>query len=464
MSTLTRTTADRPVPGGRPATALAAALLGFFAITLDALVVNVALPGIRTDLGGGMTGLQWVIDGYTLMFAALLLPAGSLADRIGSRTAFGIGLAVFVLASAACGLAPSLPVLIIARLVQGAGAAAMMPSSLALIREAYTDPVRRGRAVALWSTGGAVASATGPVIGGAATLVSWRLIFFVNVPAGAAALALLARTARSPRRPMPFDLIGQISATAAMGALTFAAIEAGDAGPAAPPVLAALTIASLSAVVFLAAQARVAHPMIPLDLLRDRTVAICAAAGAAFTFGFYGTVFLFSLYLQQERGLTPLETGLVFVPTTVVLALLNSVAARAVERVGPRAVIACGLFLITGGLLALAAATATAPTWALAVLLLPVGLGGPLSMPPATALLISSVPAHQTGVAGGMFNTSRQLGGALSIAIFGALIADHHHFLPGLRTSLVLAALATSAAALAALSLRPAGRSGGSRM
>ncbi|WP_338069205.1 MFS transporter [Streptomyces antimycoticus] len=184
-------TADR----GRHATAtLAATVLGFFVITLDATIVNVALPSIREALGGGLTGLQWVVDGYTLMFAALLLSAGALSDRIGARKAFAGGLVLFVLASLACGLAPSLPVLIAARVVQGIGAAVTMPTSMALVRHAFPDPARRARAVGVWAMGGAVAAATGPVLGGVLSLASWRMIFFINLPVGLLTLALLARS------------------------------------------------------------------------------------------------------------------------------------------------------------------------------------------------------------------------------------------------------------------------------
>jgi MFS family permease len=207
--TVNRPRASHEVPGGSSSgLALAAALLGFFMITLDAVVVNVALPSIRRDLGGGITGLQWVVDGYTLMFAALL-SAGSLSDRAGARRAFAAGLCVFATASAACGLAPGLGALVAARFVQGAAAAVMMPASMALIRQAYADPATRARAVAVWAMGGAVASSSGPVLGGLLTLVSWRLIFFINVPAGALALALLARTERSPHRTAPFDWAGR---------------------------------------------------------------------------------------------------------------------------------------------------------------------------------------------------------------------------------------------------------------
>jgi DHA2 family methylenomycin A resistance protein-like MFS transporter len=288
---------------------LAAAVLGFFMITLDAVVVNVALPSIRVGLGGGITGLQWVVDGYTLMFAALLLSAGSLSGRFGARRAFGAGLAVFVLASAACGLAPAIGALVAARFVQGAAAAVIMPSSMALVGQAYPDPVRRARAVAMWAMGGAAASSSGPLLGGALTLVSWRLIFVINMPAGAATLLLLSHFQPSPRRPAPFDWAGQVTAVLAMGGLAYGAIEAGVAGFGAPPVVTAFAVAAGALAAFVAAQARGAHPMAPLDLFRSRTVAVAVAVGFAFIVGYYGLQFVMSLYLQQLRGLSPLGTG-----------------------------------------------------------------------------------------------------------------------------------------------------------
>jgi MFS transporter, DHA2 family, methylenomycin A resistance protein len=202
---------DQHAPAS-PSITLAVALLGFFVVTFDAVVVNVALPTIRQDLGGGITGLQWVVDGYTLPFAALLLTAGALSDRVGARRAFGGGLAVFVLASALCGLSLTLPMLVVARFVQGAAAAIMMPSSMALIREAYPSSTKRARAVAIWAMGGAVASSSAPILGGLLTLLSWRAIFFVNVPVGVVALLMLARTPASPERPAGIDWAGQLTA------------------------------------------------------------------------------------------------------------------------------------------------------------------------------------------------------------------------------------------------------------
>ena len=447
---------DTAAPPGQPGAALAAAALGFFAITLDALVVNVALPSIRDDLGGGITGLQWVLDGYTLMFAALLLSAGSLSDRIGARRAFGTGMAVFVVASAACGLAPTLGVLIAARLVQGAGAAIMMPSSLTLIREAYPDPVRRGRAIGVWTIAGAVAAGLGPVAGGALNLVSWRMIFFINLPAGAVALFFLARARRSPRREVPFDWAGQILAVLAMSALTFGVIEAGADGFGATEVQVALVVSVAALAAFIAVQAREAHPMVPLDLFRSRVVVIASGTGFAFMAGFYGLVFVYSLYLQQVRGLSPLDTGLVFLPSSAVSGFVGPLSARLAERFGPRVLIVGSMAGMSLGLAVIATVVGSAPIWLLAVLRIPVGICGPLAMQPTTAVLLESVPAHRSGVASSVFNTSRQLGGALAVAVFGALLAAHGQLLDGVRESLVIAAVVALAAAAANLLSKPA--------
>src|SRR5918911_1482311 len=231
--------AERPAKDHQVAAGLtlAVALLGVFVVTLDALVVNVALPAIGRGLGGGITGLQWVVDGYTLMFAALLLSAGALSDRIGARQAYRVGLVTFVAVSAACGLAPTMAVLVAARVAQGAGAAVIMPASLALIREAYQDARKRAGAIAIWSLGGAVASAAGPVVGGFLTLLSWRAIFFINLPVGLVALYLLAGVARSPGRAAPFDRVGQVAAVLGMGGLTYGLIQGGGEGFTAPLVL-----------------------------------------------------------------------------------------------------------------------------------------------------------------------------------------------------------------------------------
>jgi EmrB/QacA subfamily drug resistance transporter len=457
---------DLPVPGGgQSAVTLVAAVLGFLVVTLDAVVVNVALPSIRHAFGGGISGLQWVVDGYTLAFAGLLLWAGALSDRISARRAFGTGLGVFVAASAACGLAPTLGALVIARLVQGSAAAVMMPASMALLSQAYSEGPQRARAVALWAMGGVAASTSGPMLGGLLTLVSWRLIFFINLPVGAVAIGLVARMAPSPRHRAAFDWIGQATAVVAMGALTYSAIEAGAVGFTAPQVMAAFCVAVVALAGFVVVEARAAHPMVPLRLFRSRNVAVSVAVGFAFVVGFYGLPFVMSLYLQQVRHLSPLETGAAFLPMALIGAVLTPFSARLAERLGFRTLIGGGLAVMAAGLAVIAAAAAAAPTWALALLMVLVGVAGPLVMPPVTAVLLNGVHSGQAGTASGVFNTSRQIGGALAVAVFGALVAHPGTFTSRLRTSLLIAGGVALAAAVTSRLLgtgesRPSGPQG----
>lgn len=437
-----------------PNAALVVAALGGFIIILDALVVNVALPSIERELGASITGLQWVVDAYSLMFAALLLSAGTLADRLGATRAFTAGLAIFVASSVVCGMATNTGTLIAARFVQGAGAAAIMPASLAMIREAFPNARERVRAVAIWGVAGAIASAAGPLVGGVLTELSWRSIFFINVPVGVIALALVRRIAPSPRRPIPFDWVGQITAVVGLGALMYALIEGGAIGFTARETLLAFGLGVVALSVFIVSQQRGAHPMLSLPLLRSRPVAISIAGGFAFSVGFYGLVFLLSLYLQQERGLSPLQTGLAFVPITGLSAFVNLITPRMTMRFGPRVPIALGLFLIGVGLLAICVFL-SAPIWLLALISMPIGVGGALAMPTVTALVLNSVPRERAGMAGGALNTFRQVGGAMAIAVFGALVGQEAGFVHGMRISLIIAGVLLLATAAASYLLAP---------
>lgn len=434
--------------------ALLAAVVASFIVTFDAVVVNVALARIRTDLGGGINGLQWIVDGYTLMFAALLLTAGAVTDRVGARRAFIIGVAGFTVASMACGLAPGLGTLIAARIAQGSTAALMMPASMALISHAYPDPARRAQALALWGVGGAIASSSGPLLGGVLTIVSWRLIFLVNLPVGVAAVAFALRSRPSPTRDAAIDTTGTLSAVAAMGGLTYGAIEAGVHGITAPDVVAAFATAVIGAVVFVRSQRASERPMVPLELFGRRNVVVSMAVGFAFVVGYYGLPFVMSLYLQQQRGLSPFQTGLVFLPMMLTGAVLVSFAAVIARRFGSRRVIITGLALMAAGLVALAGATTTASPLVIAALMALPGLAGPLIIPPITAVLLNSVPDPLAGAASGVFNTSRQLGGALAIAIFGALLAHPSGIDRGTSISLLIAAAVAASAGLSTMLLR----------
>jgi MFS transporter, DHA2 family, methylenomycin A resistance protein len=411
------------------------AMLGFFVVALDAQIVNVALPEIRNDLGGGLSGLQWVVTGYTLMFSALQLFAGTFSDRSGARRAYGLGMVTFVVASAACAFSPALPALIGGRILQGIGAAMIAPASLALIREAYHDAAARGRAIVYWGLGGSVAAAAGPVLGGVLTQIDWRLIFFVNLPVGAAALVILSRVAPSPRRRVPFDWTGQISAVATLASLTYAIIEGASAGYGSPAILLMFAVCAASVAAFVLAQARGRHPMIPSDLFRSRAVSTALIVAVVTMAAFYGIVFLQSLYFQQERGSSALETGLLFLPMTALVALLNPWVARLITRYGHVAIITAGQLLMAAGLAGLCLLPADAPVLLVAALMVPVGVGGSFTVPPIIAQVIDNVPAERAGTASGMVNTARQVGGSLGVAIFGAVLASGD-FITGMRISL----------------------------
>ena len=419
----------------RPRASLAVAMLGFFVVALDAQIVNVALPAIRSDLGGGLSGLQWIVTGYTLMFSALQLFSGTFSDRAGARRAYGLGMTLFTVASLACGLSPNLPVLIAGRVLQGIGAAMITPSSLALIREAYHDAAQRGRAIVYWGLGGSVAAAAGPVLGGVLTQLDWRLIFIVNLPVGAGALFVLARVMPSPKRPTPFDWVGQVTAVLALASLTYGIIEGAEVGYESPGILTLFAVAAASAAAFVLAQARRKHPMVPLDLFRSRTVSTTLAIAVVTMAAFYGVVFLQSLYFQQQRGATALETGLLFLPMTGLVALLNPLAARLMVRFGNVAMIAVGQLLMALGLAGLWLLPADAPVLAVALVMVPVGVGGSFTVPPIIALVMDDVPAERAGTASGVVNTARQVGGSLGVAIYGALLAGHD-FMGGLRLGL----------------------------
>ncbi|KUN04062.1 MFS transporter [Streptomyces yokosukanensis] len=441
--------------GHTPALTLTTALLGFALITLDASVVNVALPDIGSALGGGMSGLQWVVDAYTLAFAALMLSTGAFADRVGASRAYALGLTVFTLASAACGLAPTLPVLIGARVLQGVAAAVVLPASLSLVRQAYGEPARRAKAVALWAAGGSVAVALGPVAGGALTTAwDWRGIFFINLPLGAVALLMLTRAPRSERRPAPLDLAGQLTAVLALTALTFAVIEGGPTG------IVAFVVAVAAAALFVRVESRQSHPVVPLGLFRDRAIRVAVAAGAACSVSFYGVVFVFSLFFQQVQGRSALSTGLLFLPMSGLIAVTNVVSGKLAGRYGPRMPMLLGQALAAAGLLGLLSVGSGTPAAVVALLLVPMALGCALTVPPLTAVMMDAVPAERAGLAAGVLNAARQVAGGLGIAVFGALVSGG--FAAGMRASLLLgAALFVLTFALSCrLGGRPASRAG----
>lgn len=433
---------------------LGAAMLGFFVVALDAQIVNVALPAIGGALGGGLSGLQWVVTGYTLTFSALILFAGTLSDRIGARQGYAVGMVLFAVASVACGLAANLGTLIAARLAQGAGAALVTPTSLAIIREGFIDERQRTRAIGLWAVGGSVAAAAGPLVGGALTIVDWRLIFWVNVPVAALALLCVARAAPSLRRPAPFDFIGQASAILALGSFTFAVIEGANFGWGSPAIFGLFALAAVAAAVFLAAQRRGRHPMVPLRMFRSSSLSIALAIAFSSMAAFYGVVFVQSLYFQDLRRETPLMTGLLFLPMTALVTVFSAGAASLVARFGRQLLITTGLLVQCVGIIVIATLPADVSVWWVAVAMVLVGVGGALTVPPIASLVLDTAPVELAGTASGVLNTFRQLGGSLGVAAVGAVIAAHAAFMDGLRVGLIGTVVVLGVTAILSLTLR----------
>jgi MFS transporter, DHA2 family, methylenomycin A resistance protein len=429
---------------------LVALCLGYFVVIMDATIVTTALPAIAKDLGAGISGLQWVVDGYTLVFAGLLLSAGSAGDRLGSRRVFMIGLGVFTAASLACGLSPTLGTLNAARFVQGLGAAMVVPTSLALINAAYPDRKDRARAIGLWAAIGGVAAGLGPVLGGVfTTWLGWPSVFFINVPIGIAALLLTRRFVISPapRERTGLDPRGQVLAVVALAALAFGLIEAGDQGWAAPLVLIAFAVFIAATALFVAAEHRHRDPMLPLGLFRSREFTGATVVGAAINFGFYGEIFLLSLYFQQVRGFTPLVAGLAIFPQPAIAAVVSSLSGRQTARRGPRRVMLIGLAVGATGLLLATFVDTTTPYWMLVFPLLAIGFGISYTMPAATAVIIDAAPQDRAGIAAGTLNASRQVGSTLGVAVFGSLVASVTPFTAAYRLSVLIGGLVFVAAA-----------------
>jgi len=461
--TADRTTLGGSVPAGNVprhrGLVLAAASLGFAVIQLDVSVVNVAFKVIGAELGGGVAGLQWVVDAYTVAFAALILTAGALGDRLGAKRIFLVSSVLFTVASAACGLAPNLGLLIAARAVQGTGAAGLGACSLVLLNHAYPQPAERARAVGIWAAGASAALAAGPLAGGLliATL-GWRWIFFINLPLGATGIWLTIRFAtETPRaRDRGLDLRGQLAAVLTLGAFAAAIIEAGSLGLTDPVVLAGLAVAALAGTGFVLTEARRTRPMLPLALFRSRAFSGAVATGLLINIAFYGLIFVFSLFFQRRLGLSPLGTGLAFVPVMAAIMAANILARRVTAMLGTRMVIALGAAFMAAaclGMLGFTSARSGQPLAAgeLIALLAAAGLGVGLIVPAMTSTLLGSVDRSWSGIASGTLTALRQTGSVLGVALFGSLLASLG-LIAGLRIALaVSAALALAVAALSTL-------------
>lgn len=445
----TRTSLEQHTPGVvRRSVTLIALSLTFGLVQFDATVVNVALNTVRSDLGGGIEAAQWLVDGYAVPFAACMLAAGALGDRFGHRLACVLGFVIFGLASLAAALSTGWPVLIFARAVQGVGAAIMLPASLALIGRQYPDPHQRSRRLGIWGGIATAGFASGPVVGGLLIKsVGWQSIFWLNLPVAAvvgSVIGLLApRDVRSTRRP---DLVGTVLAIVALAALTAGIIE----GVRLPALGLALIIVAIAAVwSFVIIERRRREPLIPGELLRPPAFRWALLTGLIFNLSMYGSLLCVSLSLQSAYDFSPIRAGLGVLPLALVVSVGATSSGFLVARLGARLPMIIGFGCAVIGLLIITAGALTARPYVIIVGLAVSGLLS-LAMPAMTSVALNAAPLAHAGFAGGSLNTARQLGGAVGVALLGALL-NAAGYRSGFAMAAVLAALITACGVLTSL-------------
>ena len=450
---------------------LAVVCLATAMLMLDIAVVNTALPNIASSLDAGISGLQWMVDAYTLALAAVVLTSGSIADRFGRRLVFATGLVLFTASSLVCGAAQSIEMLDAARAVQGLGGAILFATSLALLADAFPEWKERSQALAIYGATIGASFAVGPAVGGAITsYLGWRWVFYVNVPVGIAVLAATYRWVRESRDPNArrVDWGGQAALIGGLFLLVLALLRGNQDGWGSTAIVAELAGAALMLAAFLGIESRVKQPMLPLGLFRIKEFSGAQVAAFSISASFFAIFLYTTLYLQQILGLSPLKAGLVYLPATVLVFIVSGASASLLEKVSAGAMIAVGLALVAVGLALGLLAEATS-SWAMLVPMLVVaGIGTGLFNPAVSAVALNSAPAEQSGLAAGVNDTFRQAGIAVGVALFGALIpgsaalgqGSAESFVGGLHNALIVGAVLAGIGAVASAWLIPVRRIG----
>lgn len=424
---------------------LLAICLGYFMTILDVTIVNVALVDIKEHLSANVTGLQWIVDGYSLIFASFLLTGGALGDKRGRKAVFLAGLALFTLASVLCSLAPTLLVLQIARAFQGLGAALVVPNSLALLHATFPDAKQQARAIGIWAAIASIGALSGPLLGGVlVNAFGWRSIFLINLPIGILGFLLtwrlVAPSAAQGGRSL--DLPGQVAGILTLGLLTFALIEGSSLGSRSPLILAAFIGSLLFFLSFLVREKNTTHPMLPLELFRERTFSAANVVAVCQTFTFTGFLFVMSLFLQQVKHYPASLTGLALLPSFGCALLATSLSGKLMASIGTKRVMVLGLILSASGCFGMVLVEIHTSYMLLASLLAILGGGLALVLPAMTETVIAYAPPAQSGIASGMLNVSRQVGGVIGVAILGALVDHPQTFLSGMHLAFVIAGIA----------------------
>ncbi|HEY7004640.1 MAG TPA: MFS transporter [Gaiellaceae bacterium] len=426
-------------PENRKWWTLGAVAFGLFMIMLDNTIVNVALPSIQSDLNIGISELEWVFNGYALTFGVLMLTGGKLADLMGRRRIFIVGLVIFTVASLFCGLATSAAWLIGARVVQGVGSALMNPATLSIITATF-PPRQRGMAIGIWAGVSAMALAIGPLVGGLITEHwSWNWIFFINVPVGVLAIIvtrLVVTESRDTSANQRLDLPGLLSSAIALFALTYGLIEANKYGWTSGRILGLFAVAAIGFLVFILLELHQRAPMLDLTLFKNGTFAGANSVMLLVGLAMFGVFFYNSLFIQNVIGYSAVQTGASFLPMTCLIILVAPIAGKFSDRVGSRWLVGVGMVLLSTSLLIFSRLDATSNFWDILPGLLVGGFGMAIVMTPVTAAAMGSVPVDKAGVGSAVLNSMRQVGGSLGIAVMGAIIAASVSAVPGTPESL----------------------------
>jgi EmrB/QacA subfamily drug resistance transporter len=400
--------------------------LGVLIAQIDTSVVNLAVKEIGASLGAGVTALQWVVDAYNLVYASLLLTAGTLADLYGRRRVFGLGIVLFTLGSLICGFAPNAAVLVGGRAVAGFGAALVIPTSLAILTVAYQDKKQRAHALGVWASCNGLAFAIGPTLGGVVVdSVGWRSIFLLIVPICVLALVLTATSVPESKDPKGrrLDVPGQALAILALGALSLAVIEGPRWGWGSIGSVAAFVASALSAVLFVLRQKDSEGALVPLAMFRNRVFSASLGIAAAMTFGMYAMLFLTPLYLQAGRGDGALLAAVELLPMSVTFAIVSQFAGKIAHAYGPRLPMTLGMAMMGTGLFMLALIPLDNSLLLIEAALLVIGCGLGLNTAPVNAVAVANVATARSGTASGLVNTARMVGATLGVAVLGALFA-----------------------------------------
>lgn len=439
---------------------LAAVAATNFMAMLNISIVNVALPIIQEDLGTSLAGVQWVMNAFTICLSALTLSGGSLGDRFGRRRFFVIGIVGFLVGLVLCALATTLPLLIAGRVVQGIASALVVPGSLSILAQTYTDPVERARKIGLWASVSAVSMVIGPVVGGVLVeYYNWPAIFWVSVPIGLLALIGVLVAVPESRDPdhAALDPAGQMLAVAALGIFSYGLIAAGDAGWGAPVTLTTLVVGAGLFAVFILVELRHHRPMLPVRLFADRDFATMNLASAALGFGPYAMYAFLSLFMQQVQHWSALQTGMAFVPMSLATAVVAPVAGRWMGRGGPRGPMLAGYGSAAAGILGFTLVGADTEYPAMVAWLLLLGAGMGLAMTPTTTAAVTAVARERSGIASATVNTTRQTGLALGIALLGSVVSAGTDFTAGFHwAALIGGGVCVVAVVATAANRRPA--------